>query len=212
MAGIRRVDLRRGISGWPCVFAIRMQHPSPSKERPGRGRGSPRASIARIGAVVLATLGVAVFAPGAWPLASGESAPACSARLLDGDRSVRLADYHGKVVYLDFWASWCAPCRESFPFMNELQRELGDKGLQILAVSVEKTADEARRFLARYPAQFATALDAPGACPAAYRLEGMPSSYVIGRDGIVRAVHVGFRGGDKTEIRRQVIEALAEGK
>ena len=207
---MRRVDLSRGISGRPCVFAIRMQHPSPSKQRPRRG--APRASIARVAAVALATLGAAVFAPGAWPLASGESAPACSAQLLEGDRSVRLADYRGKVVYLDFWASWCAPCRESFPFMNELQRELADKGLHILAVSVDKTADEARRFLVRYPAQFATALDAPGACPAAYRLEGMPSSYVIGRDGIVRAVHIGFRSGDKAEIRRQVIEALDEGK
>jgi peroxiredoxin len=193
------------------MLAILM-HLDPPKQWPARRRESTRASLARFGAVALATFGAAVFAPGAWPLASGESAPACSARLLDGDRSVRLADYHGKVVYLDFWASWCAPCRESFPFMNELQRELASKGLQILAVSVDKTADEARRFLARHPAQFATALDAPGACPAAYRLQGMPSSYVIGRDGIVRAVHVGFRGGDKAEIRRQVIEALAEGK
>jgi thiol-disulfide isomerase/thioredoxin len=189
-----------------------MRQPNLPKQRPAHRRGSPRVSIARLGAAALATLGAAVFAPGAWPLASGESAPACSARLLDGDRSVRLADYRGKVVYLDFWASWCAPCRESFPFMNELQRELAGKGLQILAVSVDKTADEARRFLTRFPAQFATALDAAAVCPAAYRLEGMPSSYVIGRDGSVRAVHVGFRDRDKTEIRRQLIEALDEGK
>jgi peroxiredoxin len=166
----------------------------------------------RLGAAALATLGATVFAPGAWPLASGERAPACSAQLLDGDRSVSVADYRGKVVYLDFWASWCAPCRESFPFMNELQRELAGKGLQILAVSVDKTADAARNFLVRHPAQFATALDAAAACPAAYGLEGMPSSYLIGRDGTVRAVHIGFRERDKPEIHRQLVEALNEGK
>jgi thiol-disulfide isomerase/thioredoxin len=161
---------------------------------------------------VLAALAAIAFTQGAWPLTRGEAAPACSARLLDGDRSVRLADYRGQVVYLDFWASWCGPCRESFPFMNELQHELAGKGLQILAVSVDKTAEEARGFLARYPAQFATALDTAGACPAAFHIEGMPTSFVIGRDGVVRAVHVGFRSGDKAEIRRQVSEALSESK
>ena len=178
-------------------------------EASAHGCGTRGSSTAWTGVAAVAAL---AFAPAAWPLASGEAAPACAARLLDGDRSVRVADYRGQVVYLDFWASWCGPCRESFPFMNELQRELAGKGLQILAVSVDRTAEEARGFLARYPAQFATALDAPAACPAAFRLEGMPSSYIIGRDGIVRAVHVGFRNGDKAEIRRQVLEALNEGK
>ena len=212
MARMAVADLRRGISRLLRVFAILMQKANSPRQGRAPARGSRQGCIARLGAAALATLWAAVFAPAAWPLARGESAPACSALLLDGDRSVRLADYRGKVVYLDFWASWCAPCRESFPFMNELQRELAGKGLQILAVSVDKTADEARRFLARYPAQFATALDAAAACPAAYRLEGMPSSYVIGRDGTVRAMHVGFRDRDKTEIRRQLIEALDESK
>ena len=167
--------------------------------------------MARLGAAGLA-LAAAGFTPIASPLGGGEAAPACSAQLLDSDRSVRIADYRGQVVYLDFWASWCGPCRESFPFMNELQRELAGKGLQILAVSVDRTADDARGFLARYPAQFATALDTTAACPAAYKLEGMPSSFVIGRDGTVRAVHVGFRRGESAEIRRQIREALSEGK
>ena len=146
----------------------------------------------------------------AWPLASGAQAPACSAQALDGGRSVSVADYRGKVVYLDFWASWCAPCRESFPFMNDLQRELAGKGLQIVAVSVDKTADEANRFLARYPASFTVVLDAAAACPPAYGLEGMPSSFIIDRAGIVRMVHSGFRESDRDEIRRQLVEALGK--
>src|SRR5262249_28891486 len=187
--------------------------PLPTPQRSSaRRRGNPRHSTARASAAALAALAAIAFVPDAWPLTRGEAAPACSVRLLDGDRTVRIADYRGQVVYLDFWASWCGPCRESFPFMNELQRELAGKGLQILAVSVDKTADEARGFLARYPAQFATALDSPATCPAAFRLEGMPSSFVIGRDGTVRAVHVGFRRGDRAEIRRELAEALNERK
>src|SRR5262249_38267542 len=103
--------------------------------------------MARMRTTSLARCALALlsFAPAlAWSLATGDAAPACSAPLLDGGRTVSLADYRGKVVYLDFWASWCAPCRDSFPFMNELQRDLADKGLQIVAVSVDKTAEDAK--------------------------------------------------------------------
>lgn len=162
----------------------------------------------RVGAAVAMALCGLLAAPGAWSLASGEPAPACAAPALDGGGNVSLADYRGRVVYLDFWASWCGPCRESFPFMNDLQREFAARGLQIVAVSVDKTPAEARRFLARYPAQFTVALDAAAACPAAFRLEGMPSSFVIDRTGAVRAAHVGFREQDRAEIRRQLLEAL----
>jgi len=147
-------------------------------------------------------------ATAAWPLGRGDRAPPCAARMLDTGANLNLGDYLGSVVYLDFWASWCTPCRESFPFMNELDRELRDRGLAIVGVSVDKSADDARRFLVRYPARFALALDTAGTCPAAYQLSGMPSSYLIDRNGLVRAVRAGFRAGDKDEIRRQIVEAL----
>jgi thiol-disulfide isomerase/thioredoxin len=168
-----------------------------------------RLKFARAALVALIAIGAT---PPAWSVAAGDTAPACSAHLLDGGRPVSLADYRGKVVYLDFWASWCAPCRESFPFMNELQGDLGDKGLQILGISVDKTADEAHRFLAHYPAKFTTALDTAAACPSAFRLEGMPSSYIIDRTGVVRAVHIGFHDSDRSEIRSKVLEILNGGK
>jgi peroxiredoxin len=167
---------------------------------------------ARLGVAALAAVGVFAAAPIARSLTNGDSAPACSAPLLDGGRSISLADYRGQVVYLDFWASWCGPCRESFPFMNDLQRELAGKGLQILAVSVDKTPEEARNFLARYPAQFTVALDTGGACPAAFQLQGMPSSYIIDKGGAVRAVHAGFRNRDRAEIRQQLLDVLGGGK
>jgi peroxiredoxin len=169
----------------------------------------PRTGLSRrVAAAAALALGGLLAAPGAGSLASGEPAPACAASALDGGGNVSLADYRGRVVYLDFWASWCGPCRESFPFMNDLQREFAARGLQIVAVSVDKTPAEARRFLARYPPQFTVALDAAAACPAAFRLEGMPSSFVIDRTGAVRAAHVGFREKDRAEIRRELQEAL----
>jgi cytochrome c biogenesis protein CcmG/thiol:disulfide interchange protein DsbE len=185
----------------------------PQADAPGwdctRMRTQRRRLSARLGVAALAAVAAIASTPTAHSLTKGEPAPTCSAPLLDGGRSVSLADYRGQVVYLDFWASWCGPCRESFPFMNELQRELASKGLQILAVSVDKTAEEARRFLASYPAQFTVALDVAGACPAAFQVLGMPSSYIIDKGGVVRAVHAGFRNRDRAEIRQQLLEVLS---
>src|SRR2546430_14007333 len=167
-------------------------------------RGILRRSSARLTFAALAAVGAIASAPTALSLTNGDPAPACSVPLVDGSRTVSLADYRGQVVYLDFWASWCGPCRESFPFMNELQRELAGRGLQILAISVDKTAEDARRFLARYPAQFTVAVDTAAACPAAFQLQGMPSSYIIDKSGAVRPVHPGFRNRDRAEIRKQL--------
>ena len=184
-----------------------LQSDTPGLERT-RMRMPRRRLNARLVVVALAAVGAIAAAPTARSLTNGDLAPACVLAVLDGSRSVSLADYRGQVVYLDFWASWCGPCRESFPFMNELQRELAGKGLQILAVSVDKTPEEARRFLARYPVQFTVALDAAGACPAAFQLLGMPSSYIIDKGGAVRAVHAGFRNRDRAEIRQQLLDVL----
>ncbi len=177
------------------------------------------AVISRGNLLVRRAVACSVVAVGAWgisPAASaavvGDTAPSCAAPALDDGRTIRVADYKGKVVYLDFWASWCPPCRESFPFMNELQREFGDKGLQIIAVSVDKVPDDARRFLARYPAQFTAVLDSTWTCPSSYLLQGMPTTYIIDRSGVIRVVQIGFREGDKTGIRRQLLELLNEAK
>ena len=168
-------------------------------------------SSARLAIAGLAAVGAIASAPIAQSLTNGDPAPACSAPVLDGGRTVSLAEYRGQVVYLDFWASWCGPCRESFPFMNELQRDFAGRGLQILAISVDKTAEDARRFLARYPAQFTVALDVAAACPTAFQLQGMPSSYIIDKGGALRAVHAGFRNRDRAEIREQLLDLLGGG-
>src|SRR3990172_12963604 len=92
-----------------------------------------------------------------------------------------LAQLRGKVVYLDYWASWCGPCRESFPWMNELQTRYGEKGLVVLAVNVDADRIDAERFLAEHPASFRIAWDPKGDTARTLRVKGMPSSFLLDR-------------------------------
>jgi thiol-disulfide isomerase/thioredoxin len=126
-----------------------------------------------------------------------------------GAPNVRLADLKGRVVYVDFWASWCAPCKQSFPWMNEMQAKYGPKGLTIIGVNVDKKREDADKFLAGTPAKFTVAFDTTGKVADAYQPKGMPTSFLIGPDGVVRAVHVGFRDKDKEDLERELAAAVA---
>jgi len=125
--------------------------------------------------------------------------------------TLQLKDLRGKVVYLDFWASWCDPCRKSFPWMNEMQARYADKDVVIIAVNVDKETAAARKFLAEYPAGFTVAYDPEGSTAAVYQVKGMPSSYLIDRDGNLQASHIGFREKDQPVLESK-IKALAAGK
>lgn len=124
-----------------------------------------------------------------------------------GGGSISLADLAGRVVYLDFWASWCGPCRQSFPWMNEMQAKYGARGLRVVAVNVDAQQGEAESFLARIPAQFTVLFDPKGQTPALYRLQGMPTSFLIGPDGKVMLVHQSFHDSDRPALEAR-IEAM----
>ena len=121
---------------------------------------------------------------------------------------IQLQQLSGKVVYVDFWASWCAPCQQSFPFMNELLRKYSDKGLRIVAINVDKERKDVDVFLNKNPAQFMIAFDPEGKTPLQYQVKGMPTSYLIGRDGKLIHIHRGFRNADREQIERSIQEAL----
>jgi thiol-disulfide isomerase/thioredoxin len=154
-------------------------------------------------AVVLAA---ALEASGASALDKGAAAPAFDLPGKDG--AVQLAKYQGKLVYVDFWASWCGPCRQSFPWMNEMQAKYGARGLQVVGVNLDAKTDDARRFLAETPARFAIAFDPAGATPRAYGIKGMPSSVLIGPDGKVLYEHAGFKEADRAELEQVIKKAL----
>ena len=123
---------------------------------------------------------------------------------------VDLAALKGKVVYVDFWASWCAPCKQSFPWMNEMQAKYGARGLQIVAVNVDARREDADKFLAEVPAAFLIGFDPKGDSPKRFQIKGMPSSVLVGPTGQVVQVHAGFRPDDRKAQEDAIVAALAQ--
>lgn len=123
---------------------------------------------------------------------------------------LNLADFRGKVVYLDFFASWCGPCRASFKWLNDAHEKYADKGLVVIAVNVDKEKDLAAQFLKENPAKFRIGYDPEGNVAQAYQLKGMPSSYMIDRKGRIQVVHVGYRAKDNGKLEQDIQRLLAE--
>ncbi|CAN5201387.1 TlpA disulfide reductase family protein [soil metagenome] len=148
-----------------------------------------------------------LFAFPALALDKGSDAPAFELTGVSGP--VKLSSYRGKVVYVDFWASWCVPCRRSFPWMNEMQDKYGPKGLQIIGINVDTKQEDAKTFLAATPARFLVAFDPSGTrTPASYGVKGMPTSYLIDANGKLLFQHTGFNDDDKTQLESKMKMAL----
>jgi thiol-disulfide isomerase/thioredoxin len=153
-----------------------------------------------------------LLAPAASAVGPGEPAPAFSAPAL-GERGQRsLASYRGKVVYVDFWASWCTPCLTSLPLLEKLRGEFPPEQFQILAVNVDREPEKAKAFLARHPIGYPSISDPEGRLPEVFEVETMPTSYLIDSRGIVRYVHEGFRAGDVDGIRERIRALIREGR
>jgi thiol-disulfide isomerase/thioredoxin len=134
--------------------------------------------------------------------ANAEQAPAFELRAESTD--VKLSDYRGKVVYLDFWASWCDPCRRSFPWMNELQSRYGQDGFAVIAINLDESTEDAKKFLQQIPASFDIAYDPSGKTAEAYGLRAMPSSYLIDRNGQLIHSSLGYRAAEKRIIEDKI--------
>lgn len=136
-------------------------------------------------------------------------APVCNLTALDGVPVDSLQALKGEVVYVDFWASWCPPCIQSFPFLTGLQQEYGERGLRVVGVNLDEKVADAEKFLSDYPAGFSIVADRSKQCAKDFDVIAMPSSYLIDREGMVRYIHRGFRPGE-TKALRQIVEQLLD--
>ena len=125
------------------------------------------------------------------------------------DQSVKLSSYLGKVGYLDFWASWCVPCRETFPWMNQLQSKFGKDGFEVVAVNIDTKRAEADKFLAKFPAGFTVLFDPKRSVAKTYELKGLPTTFLIDRAGNVISTHLGFQKDRAGELEAHIEKALA---
>lgn len=162
--------------------------------------------IVKIAGGLLLVLAVVVPLSSCWAEDKNAAAVDFSVETDDGQLSIEAL--RGDVVYIDFWASWCAPCRQSFPWMNEMHHRYKDQGLTILAIGIDKTRDLSDQFLASLPADFLIGFDHQGKLAEQFKLIGMPTAYLLDRNGVLVKEHVGFRKSKTRDYEASIRELL----
>ena len=132
------------------------------------------------------------------------------ASIYENQPNISLKDLEGKTLFIDFWASWCAPCITSLPLYNEIYDKYQDQGLEVIAVNVDNPIEDGLDFLLDTPLDFLIPQDPEGDVSEMFGVIGMPSSYLVSPDGNVRLVHMGFRNGDIDIIEEEIQKVLAE--
>lgn len=119
-----------------------------------------------------------------------------------------LQSYSGKWVYVDFWASWCAPCQASFPFMNQLQNKLQNENFTVVAINLDEQTQDAKAFLEQNSANFPVIFDAQGKLPAQFGVQAMPTSFLLNPQGKVIWKHQGFLPKDAQYIQQTIQQKM----
>jgi len=150
---------------------------------------------------------VALIASQAGAVGLKEEAPDFTLKSLDG-ANLRLEEYRGQVVLINFWASWCGPCRQEMPLLDRLHHRYEDTGFAVLGINVEGLAAPAQEIVDSTSVTFPIVIDDGQKVSEMYNLEAMPSTFVVDRDGVVRYIHRGYKPGDEAkyvEIVKQLI-------
>ncbi len=151
----------------------------------------------------------ALSSSGAYAIEEGDLAPEFTLPdIHEGQPDISLADLRGKTVYVDFWASWCAPCLRSMPLINELYNKYQDQDFEVIAINVDDPVEDGQEFLLDTPLDYLIAADTDNTVLNEFAVRGMPTSFLIDKDGVVRMVHMGFRGNDIELIEAAITELL----
>src|SRR5438309_8558053 len=166
---------------------------------------TPRANADARARGISAVLALTLLAtPIAHAIDIGAHAPDFDLPRLGSDTHLHLADLRGKVVLIDFWASWCGPCREALPQYDKLYGELARTDFEIVAVNLDEDVADAKKFLGAHPVRYPIALGSAGAVPKLFGLIGMPTSYLVDRNGVVRLSYQGFKPQDLDTLRTTI--------
>jgi len=158
----------------------------------------------------LLALALSLLALPAAALEEGEPAPDFTLPLLGGNDTITLSGLRGKVVYVDFWASWCLPCIRSLPEISTLYDQYHEQGFEVIAITIDNPLEDARQFLEDLdtPLDYHIAADVDADVMDAYRVRGMPTSFLVDRDGVIRMIHEGYREGDRQRIENALTPLL----
>jgi peroxiredoxin len=153
---------------------------------------------------------IALLAPlAAGATEEGKPAPDFTLKSVTG-KNLKLSEMTGNVVLINFWASWCGPCREEMPLLNALHNKYAPLGFSVLGVNVEENGDAAKGFLKDFPVDFPVLLDSVNQVSKQYQVIAMPTTVVVDRDGKVRYLHQGYKAGDEAKYQKMVKALVRE--
>ena len=162
-----------------------------------------RASAALLLTIYMAVSGLAVATE------LNQPAPDFTLKSLAG-KNLKLSEMAGNVVLINFWASWCGPCREEMPLLNALHNKYGALGFTVVGVNVEEDVNGAKSFLQNFPVDFPVLLDSSNRVSKQYQVIAMPTTVVVDRDGKMRYLHKGYKSGDEAKYRQIVKKLVRE--
>jgi len=159
--------------------------------------------------VLTALTAVATLSAAAATLQTGAAAPAFQLNSNSG-KPLALADFRGQIVLLNFWASWCGPCRQEMPILEQLNRQYHAKGVTLLGINVEPDSAAAVSWLKATPVTFPILFDTDSKVSNLYEVAGMPNTVIIDRKGQVRYIHRGYSAGAENDYLNQIRALIRE--